>query len=273
MAIVEQPPMPGRIDNSVPPPADLSIIGLRGVPEIEAGDNLVQVIAAALTATRYEIKDGDVLVVAQKIVSKAEGRSVLLDEVKPSSAAETLAEEVEKDPRLVELILSESSEVLRKRPGVLVVVHRLGIVLANAGIDASNVRDAGHQERVLLLPEDPDQSCAKLRAGIRERFGVDAAVVMNDSVGRAWRLGTVGIAIGVSGLPGLVDLRKRPDLYGRPLQVSETALADEVAAAASLVMGQADEACPIALVRGVPYDRREASARELLRPANLDLFR
>ena len=197
-------------------PTDLSVIGLRGVPDIGGGDDLVDAVATALDATNCELRDGDVLVIAQKIVSKAEGRSIFLDDITPSSDARSLAEEVDKDPRLVEIILSESREVLRKRPGVLVVVHRLGIILANAGVDASNIRGSGGRERVLLLPEDPDRSCATLRAGIRQRFGVDVAVVINDSVGRAWRLGTVGIAIGVSGLPGLVDLRTHPDLYGRP---------------------------------------------------------
>lgn len=274
MSIVEQQSKEGRNGGEIMGArADLSLIGLRGVPEVRAGDDLSEILAGALAATGCSLRDGDVLVLAQKIVSKAEGRTVFLDDVTPSAEANEVAATVEKDPRLVELILAESTEVLRQRPGVLVVVHRLGIVLANAGIDASNVGDADARERVLLLPEDPDLSCARLRADIRETFGVDVGVVMNDSVGRAWRLGTVGIAIGVSGVPGLVDLRERPDMHGRPLQVSETALADEVAAAASLVMGQADEARPMVLVRGVPYERRAAAARELLRPAELDLFR
>ncbi len=254
-------------------PVDLSLAGLVGVPEVEAGDDLGDIVIDALESSGRDLRDGDVLVIAQKIVSKAEGRSVYLDEVTPSHGAIKLAAEVDKDPRLVELILSESTEVLRRRPGVLVVVHRLGVVLANAGIDSSNVGRSDERERVLLLPEDPDGTCANLRADLRQRTGVAVGVIVNDSIGRAWRLGTVGIALGVSGLPGLVDLRARPDMHGRPLQVSETALADELAAAASLIMGQADEARPIVLARGVPYDRRDGSARELLRPADLDLFR
>lgn len=251
----------------------MSLIALAGVPEIAAGDDLGEVVVNALETSVCNLNDGDVLVIAQKIVSKSEGRSVFLDEVTPSRGAIELAAEVDKDPRLVELILSESTEVLRKRPGVLVVVHRLGVVLANAGIDASNVGEADGRERVLLLPEDPDQSCDSLRTDLGRRTGVSVGVIINDSIGRAWRLGTVGIALGVSGLPGLVDLREQPDMHGRPLQVSETALADELAAAASLIMGQADEARPIVRARGVPYDRRDGSARELLRPADLDLFR
>jgi len=254
-------------------PSELLLVGLIGVPEVEAGDDLGSIVIDALESSDRDLRDGDVLVIAQKIVSKAEGRSVYLDEVTPSQSAIELAAEVDKDPRLVELILSESTEVLRKRPGVLVVVHRLGVVLANAGIDASNVGRVDGRDRVLLLPEAPDRSCDSLRADLDRRTGASVGVIVNDSIGRAWRLGTVGIALGVSGLPGLVDLRERPDMHGRPLQVSETAVADELAAAASLVMGQADEARPIVLARGVPYDRREGSARELLRPADLDLFR
>ena len=253
--------------------AELTLTGLIGVPEVTAGDDLCDIVTDAAAQTGYDLQDGDVVIVAQKIVSKAEGRAVYLDDVTPSPQAKRLAGEVEKDPRLVELILSESTEVLRKRPGVLVVVHRLGVVLANAGIDASNVGRAEARDRVLLLPEDPDRSCAALRIALRAKTGADVGVVINDSIGRAWRLGTVGVALGVSGLPGLVDLRERPDMHGRPLQVSETALADELAAAASLVMGQADEARPIVLARGVPYARRDGSVRELLRPAELDLFR
>jgi coenzyme F420-0:L-glutamate ligase/coenzyme F420-1:gamma-L-glutamate ligase len=253
--------------------AELSLLGLVGVPEVAAGDDLGKIVVDALDATGAELRDGDVLVVAQKIISKAEGRMVCLDDVAPSPHAKDLAGEVDKDPRLVELILSESSDVLRKRPGVLVVVHRLGVVLANAGIDSSNVGRPDERDRVLLLPEDPDRSCAALRAELGRRTGADVGVIVNDSIGRAWRLGTVGIALGVSGLPGLVDLRERPDMHGRALQVSETALADELAAAASLIMGQADEARPIVLARGVPYERRDGSARERLRPADLDLFR
>jgi coenzyme F420-0:L-glutamate ligase/coenzyme F420-1:gamma-L-glutamate ligase len=170
---------------------------------------------------------------------------------------------------LVELILQESSEILRRRKGLLIVRHRLGFSLANAGIDASNVA-FGH---VLLLPEDPDASAARIRGDLRARTGIDVGVLIIDSLGRPWRMGTVGTAIGVSGLPALLDLRGRPDMNGRPLETTEIGLADESAAAASLVMGQADEGTPIVLARGVPYARREGRARDLLRPEHEDLFR
>jgi coenzyme F420-0:L-glutamate ligase/coenzyme F420-1:gamma-L-glutamate ligase len=214
--------------------------------------------------------EGDVLVFAQKIVSKAEGRTADLATVVPSARAIDLAEKTLKDPRLVELILSESSEVLRHRPGVLIVLHRLGLILANAGIDRSNVAGA---ERALLLPVDPDASAARIRADLRTKTGVDVPVLIIDSIGRAWRLGTVGTAIGVSGMAALLDLRGQLDLHGRPLETTEIGLADELAAAASLTMGQAAEGTPIVLARGVPYSRRDGRATELLRPKDKDLFR
>ena len=251
-------------------PVELTLVALSGVPMIAPGDDLAAVAAEAAAASGVSLADGDVVVVAQKIVSKAEGRLVSLADVTAGARAAALAAEADKDPRLVELVLSESRSVLRCVPGVLIVVHRSGAILANAGIDASNV--AG-DDRVLLWPEDADASAARLRAGLRRRLGVDAGVVVNDSVGRPWRLGTVGLAIGVAGLPGLVDLRARPDLHGRALRVSATALADEIAAAASLVMGEADEGRPVVVARGVPYARRDGSAAELLRPAEDDLFR
>lgn len=178
-----------------------------------------------------------------------------------------------KDPRVVELILRESAEVVRMRPGVIITAHRLGFVMANAGIDASNVEDGEGQEIVLLLPEDPDASAKRLRQQLRARAQVDVAVIINDSFGRAWRLGTIGTAIGVSGLPALLDLRGSPDRTGRRLQVTEVGVADEVAGAASLLMGQAAEGRPIVHVRGFPYPRREGNAAELVRPREADLFR
>jgi len=253
--------------------AELSLRALAGVPKVRQGDDLAAIILAALSASAAALAPGDVVVLAQKIVSKSEGRMVDLRTVEPSRRAIELAAASDKDPRVVELVLSESSEVLRVRPGVIIVAHRLGFVLANAGIDQSNVGDDGDAERVLLLPRDPDGSCAAIREALRTRTGVDVAVMIIDSFGRAWRNGTIGTAIGVSGLPGLLDLRTRPDLFGRPLQTSELGLADEVAAAASLVMGQADEGRPIVLARGVPYARREGTARELIRPKEIDLFR
>lgn len=243
---------------------------LLGVPRVVAGDDPAAIALAAIETMNESLRDGDVLVFAQKIISKAEGRSVDLNNVTPSPLALRLAEATAKDARLVELILQESSEVLRHRPGLLIVVHRLGFVLANAGIDHSNV---DHDARVLLLPVDPDGSAARIRSEVKRLTGIDIGVLIIDSLGRAWRMGTVGTAIGVSGLPGLIDLRGRPDLNGHPLETTEIGFADELAAAASLMMGQADEATPIVLARGVPYARRDGTAGELLRPKERDLFR
>jgi coenzyme F420-0:L-glutamate ligase / coenzyme F420-1:gamma-L-glutamate ligase len=237
---------------------------------VAAGDDLAAIIVAALRDAGLVLTNGDVLVLAQKIVSKAEGRSVDLATVTPSPRAITLGEDTGKDARLVELILAESTEVLRHRPGVLIVAHTLGLVLANAGIDRSNV-DGG--EHVLPLPRDPDRSCAELRRDIAAATGVEVGVMIIDSIGRAWRNGTIGTAIGVAGLPGLLDLRGTPDLYGRPLETTEVGLADELAAAASLVMGQAGEGRPVVLARGLGYGRRDGTARELVRPREKDLFR
>lgn len=256
-------------------PRHLSLIALGGVPMIHPGDDLAAIICDALTASDETLIDGDVLVLAQKIVSKAEDRYATLAEVTPGPDALELAARVDKDPRLVELILSESTGVVRYRKGVLVVAHRLGLVLANAGIDASNVEPDGAEEnqRVLLLPEDPDGSCAALGEKLRRITGRTVGVIINDSLGRAWRNGTVGAAIGASGIRALADLRGRCDLYGRPLQATHVGLADEIAAAASLLMGQADEGLPVVLVRGLAGDGGDDGAGELVRPADQDLFR
>ncbi|HTT81948.1 MAG TPA: coenzyme F420-0:L-glutamate ligase [Rhizomicrobium sp.] len=251
----------------------IELIALEGVPLLHAGDDLVSIILDALARTGLALQSRDVLVVAQKIVSKSEGRLVRLDTVEPTRRALELAQIVEKDPRLVEIILRESREVLRMRAGVIVVEDLRGLVLANAGVDASNVNADGTDGSVLLLPAEPDASAAALRAALHARTGRDVGVIINDSIGRAWRNGTVGTAIGVSGLPGLLDLRGTPDLYGRKLRTTDLGFADEVAAAASLLMGQAGEGRPVILVRGVPYGRREGNARELLRPKVLDFFR
>ncbi|MBP8234442.1 MAG: coenzyme F420-0:L-glutamate ligase [Rhizorhabdus sp.] len=251
-------------------PATVTLCALQGVPLIEPGFDLARIIVDALHSTGERLCEGDIVVLAQKIVSKAEARLIALEDVAPSPKAIELAAECDKDPRLVELILSESQEVMRVRKGALIVRHRLGIVLANAGIDQSNIGQ--DKEAALLLPVDPDASAAKLRAGLRAMTGVGPAVLIIDSLGRAWRTGTTGTAIGVAGMPGLLDLRGRPDLHGRPLASSELGLADEVAAAASLVMGQADEGRPIVLVRGIGLAQRDGSATELIRPRHLDLF-
>lgn len=248
-------------------------MALAGVPLIHQGDDLCTVVLQAAAGSDERLRDGDVLVLAQKIVSKAQGRSVELTSITPSPRAKELAEIVGKDPRLVELVLRESVEVLRARRDVLIVVHRLGFVMANAGIDASNLQSEAQQSRALLLPEDPDGECRRLRDALRERAGADVGVIINDSHGRAWRNGSVGVAIGASGVPGLLDLRGTPDLYGRPLRITQVGLADELAAAASLLMGQAAEGRPVVLVRGMAYAGRDGTAAELIRPKSMDLFR
>jgi coenzyme F420-0:L-glutamate ligase / coenzyme F420-1:gamma-L-glutamate ligase len=250
-------------------PQDLWLRPLRDIPLIQSGDDLAAIILASLEQSDWALQNGDVLVMAQKVVSKAENRIVDLASVTPSPRAIELAAEVDKDPRLVELILSESNAVVRHRPGVLIVEHRLGFVMANAGIDRSNVNGG---EQALLLPLDPDRSAAEIRRVIAARTKADVGVLIIDSFGRAWRNGTIGTAIGASGIPTLLDLRGRPDLYGRPLETTEVGWADELACAASLMMGQASEGRPIILVRGVT-EAGEGSASDLVRPKEKDMFR
>jgi coenzyme F420-0:L-glutamate ligase / coenzyme F420-1:gamma-L-glutamate ligase len=252
-------------------PRTLTLTALAGIPQVSKGDDLAGIILDGLARTGLEPGTADAIVLAQKIVSKAEGRRVFLSSVAPSPRATQIAAIVQKDPRLVELILSESTEVLRMRPGVLIVQHRLGFVLANAGIDQSNIDQS--EDSALLLPRDPDATCAALRTAIKAQCGTDIAVAIVDSIGRAWRMGTVGQAIGVSGMAGLLDLRGELDMFGRTLRASELGLADELAAAASLIMGQASEGTPIVAVSGLPYARREGAAKELVRPRDMDLFR
>ncbi|GIV66404.1 MAG: coenzyme F420-0:L-glutamate ligase [Chloroflexota bacterium] len=253
----------------------LELTPLANIPLIQAGDNLAEIALEALAQQNMVLMDGDILVFAQKIVSKAENRLVYLPEVQPSDQAIQLAAEVEKDARFIELVLRESRKVIRKRPGTIIVEHRNGFICANAGIDHSNVRGPyGDPDLwVLLLPEDPDRSAQQIRSDIENRSGVKIGVLIIDSHGRAWRLGTVGVAIGLSGMPGLVDLRGNADLFGYQLRITQVAAADELAAAASLVMGQADERTPIVHVRGFPYPLREGSFTELPRPIEMDLFR
>ena len=253
----------------------LNLVALRDFPLIQSGDDLAQLIKRSLEHNGITLQDGDILVIAQKIISKAEGRQVSLAAVTPGVQAEELAQQTNKDPRLVELILQESSQILRYRPDLIIVEHRLGFVCANAGIDRSNVpHGEDHDaESVLLLPQNPDLSAEKIRTYFEETYGVRLGVLVIDSHGRAWRNGTVGISIGFSGMPGLVDLRGEPDLFGYQLQVTEVAAADELAAGASLLMGQADEGQPVIHVRGFPYALREASFSELPREKEKDLFR
>jgi coenzyme F420-0:L-glutamate ligase/coenzyme F420-1:gamma-L-glutamate ligase len=253
--------------------SQVTITGLTGVPLVKPGDDLGAIALAAYTATGLAPADGDVLVIAQKIVSKAEDRVVDVATVEPSQQAIALAAEVEKDPRLVEVILSESRRIVRHRANLLIAEHRRGWVMANAGIDHSNVAPDDGTERVLLLPVDPDASARALQQALAEASGKRIAIIISDSFGRPFRRGTVGIALGAAGLPALIDWRGHPDLFGRKLEVTETGFADEIAAAASLVQGQADEGTPIVLVRGLTWSAPEAPAAALVRPPEHDLFR
>ncbi len=249
----------------------LSFTAVPGLPEVGPGDDLARVLLDALQAAALSLADGDVLAVTQKIVSKAEGRSRRLADVVPSPRAIALAGETRKDPRIVELILGESREIVRTRPDLIIAEHRLGIVLANAGVDRSNIADG--DGAVLLLPADPDASAAKLRRLLERASGARLGVMITDSVGRAWRRGTVGTAIGTAGIAPFRDLRGAPDRAGRPLQVSEIAPADSLAAAAVLLMGEAAEGTPAVLIRGAGGGTADAPASAALRPRSEDLFR
>src|SRR5215207_2222749 len=259
----------------------LTLTPLANIPLIRRDDNLADIFVRSLLDSDTLIQDNDILVIAQKIVSKAEGRTVSLNTITPSQRALELSTETEKDARVVELILQESNEVLRTRVGVIIVEHRLGFICANAGIDHSNVgsplpmgEGSGVREDwVLLLPENPDRSAENIRRQMEGMTSRKISVLIIDSHGRAWRNGTVGIAIGIAGLPGLEDLRGKPDIFGYQLQVTQVGVADELAAAASLVMGQAAEGTPVVHVRGFPYPLRDGSLKELIRPREQDLFR
>jgi coenzyme F420-0:L-glutamate ligase/coenzyme F420-1:gamma-L-glutamate ligase len=254
-------------------PDRLTLRVVPGIPLIAPGDDLGNIIVDAMVKSGMQLIDGDIMVVAQKVVSKAQGRFVDLKTVLPSLQAQDVATRVEKDPRLVEVILSESVRVVRERRSLLIVEHRCGYIAANAGVDQSNVASAPNDDLVLLLPEDADTAANQLRARIEQHFAARIGVIVSDSFGRPWRLGTVGVALGASGIPALNDLRGRPDLYGRPLQVTTTAFADEVASAASLLMGQAAESHPVIVVSGFAIQDGEMPAKGLIRPAAEDLFR
>lgn len=251
--------------------AALTVTPLGGLPEVRAGDDVGALLLAALAAAGISLVDGDIIAITQKIISKAEGRLRRLADVVPGERALALARETGKDARIVELILQESRAVLRVRADLLIVEHRLGLVLANAGIDRSNTGSG--EDAVLLLPSDPDASAARLRETLERASGVRLGVIVTDSVGRAWRRGTVGIAIGTSGVAPFVDLRGRPDRGRRTLQSSEIAPADSLAAAAVLVMGEAAEGTPAALIRGATGVTGEAAAHTVLRTPGEDLFR
>ena len=262
----------------------LTLTPLTGIPLIRHGDNLADIVLNSLDENKITLQDDDIFVFAQKVVSKAEGRTVNLSSVTPSQRAIDLGKQTEKDPRLVELILQESNEVLRTRVGAIIVEHKLGFVCANAGIDHSNVNPplpvgeglgvrGNAEDWVLLLPSDPDRSAEMMRSEIQTKSGRRVGILIIDSHGRAWRNGTVGVAIGVAGIPALEDLRGREDLFKFKLQVTQVGVADELAAAASLVMGQAAEGMPVVHARGFPYPLREASLKEIIRPKEQDLFR
>ncbi|HEU0218062.1 MAG TPA: coenzyme F420-0:L-glutamate ligase [Stellaceae bacterium] len=254
-------------------PSRVEIIGLPGVPIVQPGDDLAALAISALVDAAIAPEPGDVLVIAQKIVSKAEDRFVDVAQVTPSEAAKTLAEQTGKDARFCEVVLSESKRIVRHRENLIIAEHRRGWVMANAGIDHSNVAPGDGHDRVLLLPIDPDASARAIREELVASYRVPIAVIISDSFGRPFRRGTVGIALGTAGLPSVIDWRGHPDLFGRALEVTETGFADEIAAAASLVMGQADEALPMVLVRGLHWTAPEADGAALVRPPEHDLFR
>jgi coenzyme F420-0:L-glutamate ligase / coenzyme F420-1:gamma-L-glutamate ligase len=244
---------------------------LPDVPLVKAGDNLPQVIIEGLERAGFHLQSGDIITIASKVVSKSEGRFVRLDDVQPSQAALEVAEKAAKDPRVVELVLQEAKSISRVRKGVLVTEHRLGFVSANSGIDASNV-DAS-QEKVLLLPKDPDASAEAIRQSLKAQTGADTAVIITDTHGRPFRLGNVGVAIGVAGMRALVDRRGEPDLFGRILQATILGYADMVASAAHLLTGEGAEGLPIVLIRGLQFPKGEGKASDLNRPAAEDMYR
>lgn len=247
------------------------LIGLPGLPIVQPGDDLTVLITEALDRAGLALREGDGLAVTSKIVSKAEGRFVALAAVTPGDEALRLAAITGKDPRMVELVLRESVDVVRAAPNVLIVRHRLGFVSASAGIDQSNVD--GGEGVALLLPEDPDASAWRLREQIGQRTGIRPAIVICDSHGRPFRLGNVGVAVGAAGLPALRDLRGQPDLFGRLLKISLQGLADEIASAANLISGEGGEGLPVVLLRGLRFEPGEGRAADLLRPPEQDLFR
>jgi len=249
--------------------SSLTVLGLRYIPEVKLGDNLGRMIVAAANRQGLRLRSDDIVVVAQKIVSKAEGRLVSLDNVKPSVMAREIARTTRKDPRHVEAILSETKRVVRQRGPHLIIETRSGFVCANAGVDKSNVKG---QDVVTLLPKDADRSARRIRAQIRERTGKDVSVIISDTFGRPWRLGQTNVAIGLSGMRPWIDYRGTRDMFGYELSVTRMAVADELAGAAELVMNKID-GVPVAIIRGCTYSRTRGSARQLIRPAREDLFR
>jgi|TARA_B100001964_G_scaffold45247_1_gene50365 coenzyme F420-0:L-glutamate ligase/coenzyme F420-1:gamma-L-glutamate ligase len=255
-------------------PPSISLFAPTGFPMIEKKDDLSNLVLTCLDRNEISIETNDIIAIAQKIVSKAEGRLMKLSDVKPTQKAVRLARQANKDPRLVELILQESNEILRVSDGVIIVEHRLGHVLANAGIDRSNIKSTHQEEMVLLLPINPDQSAEKIRNEIKKKIGINVGVIITDSIGRAWRLGTIGHAIGSAGIKTIMDLRyKATDLFDRELQVTCIAWADQLAAAASLAMGETNEGTPVVIIKGIETPSEEYSAQNLIRSKEEDLFR
>ncbi len=255
------------------PEPDLELFALRGLPNIQPGDDLAALIAEALRLNGLALQAGDILVITSKIVSKAEGRLVDLRTIQPSEQAQVLAAQTGKDPRLVELVLREAQSLSRVGAKVIITRHRLGFVSANSGVDQSNV--CGSDEWALLLPEDPDRTARQLRERLGALCGVSPAVILSDTHGRPHRFGNVGVAIGVAGMPALLNLRGHADLFGRKLQHTEIGLADELAAAAELISGQAAEGLPVVLIRGcrLPADApSDGRAADLYRPPDMDLY-
>ncbi len=249
----------------------LNLFALPGIPLVQPGDDLARLILEALLRASLTLQSGDALVVTSKIVSKAEGRIFDLNQIVPGDEARRVAEDTRKDPRIVELVLSESRMISRSAPGVLITRHRLGFVSASSGIDQSNVD--GGEDRVLLLPLDPDASARAIRQALLDATGASVGIVISDSHGRPFRLGNAGVAIGVAGMPALLDLRGHTDLFGRELKMSIQAYADEVASAANLLTGEAAEGLPVVLVRGLNFPAQDGHASEYNRPLEQDLFR
>jgi coenzyme F420-0:L-glutamate ligase / coenzyme F420-1:gamma-L-glutamate ligase len=253
--------------------ACVEYIALQGIPHVEPGDDLGMLIRQSLAQMACTLQRGDIIVIAQKIVSKAEGRYVRLSDVQPSYEAQVLAEKVGKDARFVEVVLGESEEIVKFGPNIIIAAHRLGFVMANAGIDQSNIEHRKGEERVLLLPRDPDGTARALKAALDPAAGLDLGVIINDSFGRPWRNGVVGVALGAAGVPSLLSQIGVPDIFGRAMRVTEIAIADEIASAASLLMGQAGQGLPIILVRGLKLQGAASPAAALARPKNQDMFR
>lgn len=246
----------------------MQLIVLKGIPKVKRGDDLAELTFRAAEKQNISLEENDVIVLAQTIISKSEGNVINLREVKPSKLAERMAVRLDKDPREVEVILQQSSEIVRLSH-VIISRTKHGFICANAGVDHSNV----DPEYVTILPDDPDASAVKVRDSIKRKLNVNVAVIITDTQGRAFRRGCVGVAVGVAGMNPLLDLRGRRDLYGKELRVTITSPADALAAAAAAVMGEASEGTPVVVVKGASYDRSHGSARELVRPPEQDLFR